>query len=201
MSADGVRTLDPEFPNLPPGVAEGYRNAPVNMVAEVIDGELSLMPRPRRRHARSAGRLASRLARFDDPQDDDPGGWVILPEPELHLGSKPDIIVPNLAGWRTARTPAGFLADDAVGITLAPDWVCEVLSPSTTNTDRKKKLPIYHRECVGHAWLVDPVAHALEVFRRHDLGWLLVATYEGADVVRAEPFDAVELALAGLWVD
>ncbi|MDO9016832.1 MAG: Uma2 family endonuclease [Deltaproteobacteria bacterium] len=201
MSGDAVRSLDPEFPNLAPEVIEGYRSAPAHLVAEIIDGALSLMPRPRRRHSRSAGELHGELRGPFDRGRDGPGGWVFLPEPELHLGPRPDIVIPDLAAWRTERTPPGFLADDAAGITLAPDWVCEVLSPSTASTDRTKKLPIYRREGVGHAWLIDPTAHTLEVFRRHDLGWLLIATFAGASVVRAEPFDAVPLDLAGLWVD
>jgi Uma2 family endonuclease len=201
MSGDAARTLDPEFPHLAPDVVEGYRNAPAHLVAEVVDGELSLLPRPRRRHAQSAIALGSDLHNPFSRGRDGPGGWIILPEPELHLGPQPDILIPDLAGWRRERLPPGFLTDDAVGITLAPDWVCEVLSPATARIDRTKKLPIYHREGVVHAWLVDPTAHTLDVLRRHDLGWLLVASYEGASVVRAEPFDAVEIDLAGLWVD
>jgi Uma2 family endonuclease len=201
MSGDTARSLDLEFPNLAPDVVAGYRHAPETMVVEVIDGKLSLIPRPRRRHARAAGELHGELRGPFDRGRDGPGGWVILDGPELHLGPRPDILVPDLAAWRKERTPAGFLADDAAGITLPPDWVCEVLSPSTASVDRTKKLPIYHREGMGHAWLIDPSAHTLEVFRRHDLGWLLVASYEGASVVRAEPFDTLSLDLAGLWVD
>jgi Uma2 family endonuclease len=199
MPGDAARTLDPGFPNLDPSVVEGYRNAPPTMVAEVLDGELRLANRPRPRHARGAGRLASRLAPFDDPQGDDPGGWVILPEPELWLGPRPDILVPDLVGWRRERVGEGFLDPDGAGITLAPDWVCEVLSPSTAGVDRKKKLPIYRREKVGHIWLVDPTSRELEVFRWTPDGWLLVGAFEGDDVVRAEPFEAVALSLAGLW--
>lgn len=201
MSGDAARAPDPEFPDLDPAVVAGYRNAPAHMVAEILGGGLSLMPRPPRRHARAAGELHGELRGPFDRGRDGPGGWVILDEPELHLGPRPDIVVPDLAGWRTERVPAGFLADDAAGIQLPPDWVCEVLSPSTASIDRTKKLPIYHREGAGHAWLIDPTAHTLEVLRRHDLGWLLVAGYEGASVVRAEPFDAISLDLAGLWVD
>ena len=201
MSGDAARTLDPRFPNLSPTVVEGYRNAPETMVAEILAGELSLLPRPRRRHARTAGRLGADLDGPFHRGRGGPGGWVILLEPELHLGPRPDVLVPDLAGWRTERMPPGFLADDAAGITLAPDWICEVLSPSTASVDRTKKLPIYHREGVAHAWLIDPTAHTLEVFRRDDLGWLFVGSYEGASVVRAEPFDAVPLELAGWWVD
>ncbi|MDO9016770.1 MAG: Uma2 family endonuclease [Deltaproteobacteria bacterium] len=199
MSGDAARTIDPDFPNLDPVVVEGYRNAPGHLVAEIIAGELSLMPRPRPRHAHGATRLNGRLAGFSDPREGDPGGWLILVEPELWLGPGPDVVVPDLAGWRRERIGEGFLDPERNGLTLAPDWVCEVLSPSTARVDRKQKLPIFHREGVGHAWLLDPALRTIEVYRRHELGWLLVATCAGDDVVRAEPFDAVELSLAGLW--
>jgi len=199
MSGDAARTLDPEFPNLDPAVVRGYRDAPETMVAEVIDGELHVVNRPRPRHARSIIALAGDLRGPFDRGRDGPGGWVFLSEPELWLGPRPDILVPDLAGWRRARVTEGFLDPEGVGISLAPDWVCEVLSPSTAGVDRKKKLPIFHREGVGHAWLVDPTARTVEVYRRHELGWLLLATFEGDDVVRAEPFDAVALDLAPLW--
>ena len=197
MSGDDARTLDPDFPNLAPEVVAGYRNAPEHLVAEIIDGELSLMPRPRLRHARGATRLVGKLVGFDDPGEGDPGGGIILVEPELHLGPRPDVVVPDLAGWRRERAPAGFMDDAAA--TLAPDWCCEVLSPSTEELDRGRKLDVYRREGVAHVWLVSPTLRSVEVLRRHDLGWLLVATFWGDAVVRAEPFDAVALDLAGLW--
>ncbi len=197
MSGDVVRALDSQFPNLDPAVVDGYRNAPERMVAEILGGELSLMPRPRLRHARSASRLGNRLAGFDDPREGDPGGWLILDEPELHLGDLPDIVVPDLAGWRIERVPATFM--DAAAATLAPDWLCEVLSPSTEKIDRGRKLDIYHREGVAHVWFVSPVQRLMEVFRRADIGWLLLVVHQGDAVVRAEPFEAVPLDLAGLW--
>ena len=199
MSGDAARPIDPEFPRLAPDVVEGYRNAPETVLAEIIDGELSLLPRPRPRHAHGATRLAGRLSSFGDPRGDDPGGWIILVEPELHLGERPDALVPDLAGWRRERAPADFLDPVRNGLALAPDWCCEVLSPSTEKLDRGRKLAIYHREGVGHVWLVSPVMQTVEVLRRQDIGWGLVATFEGDAVVRAEPFDAVPLDLAGLW--
>jgi Uma2 family endonuclease len=201
MSGDAARALDPEFPNLAPEVVAGYRSAPEHLVAEIIDGSSRSCRGRAAALAGSGDRTRTASCAAPSSWARRPGGWVFLPEPELHLGPRPDIVIPDLAGWRTERTPPGFLADDAAGIALAPDWVCEVLSPSTASTDRTKKLPIYRREGVGHAWLIDPTAHTLEVFRRHDLGWLLIASFEGASVVRAEPFDAIALDLAGLWVD
>ena len=197
MAGDAARTIDPEFPHLAPDVVEGYRNAPETMVAEILDGQLSLLPRPRLGHSRSAGRLGADLDGPFDRGRDGPGGWVILPEAELHLGPMPDVLVPDLAGWRRERLPVGFI--EAAFASLAPDWVCEVLSPSTERVDRGRKLDLYRREGVAHVWLVSPALQTLEVLRRHDLGWLLVATFAGDTAVRAEPFDAVELDLAGLW--
>jgi Uma2 family endonuclease len=197
MSGDAARTIDPEFPGLALDVVEGYRNAPEHLVAEIIDGELSLLPRPRLGHARSAGELYGELRGPFDRGRGGPGGWVILVEPELHLGARPDVLVPDLAGWRRERLPDGFI--DGAFASLAPDWCCEVLSPSTERLDRGRKLAIYHREGVGHVWFVSPVLQTVEVLRRADVGWSLVATFEGDAVVRAEPFDAVPLDLAGLW--
>jgi Uma2 family endonuclease len=152
MSGDATRTLDPEFPNLAPDVVAGYRNAPETVVAEIIDGALSLTPRPRLRHARSASALGGELQGPFDRGRGGPGGWIILHEPELHLGPRPDVVVPDLAGWRRERVPVDFMEDAAA--TLAPDWCCEVLSPSTEEVDRGRKLDIYRREGVGHVWLV-----------------------------------------------
>jgi Uma2 family endonuclease len=119
-----------------------------------------------------------------------------LVEPELHLGPEPDILVPDLAGWHKDRLP---VVPDQAFLTLAPDWVCEVLSRSTEGIDRSKKLPIYAREHVGHAWLLDPTVRTLEVFRLDGDGYRLVNTWWGNELVRAEPFDGIELELGALW--
>ena len=197
MSGDDGRPIDPEFPHLAADVVEGYRNAPAHLVAEIIDGELSVLPRPRVAHSIAASALGEELGPPFRRGRGGPGGWVILDEPELHLGPRPDVMVPDLAGWRRERLPADFILEAAA--TVAPDWCCEVLSPSTEKRDRGRKLAIYHREGVGHVWFVSPAMQTVEVLRRADIGWLLVATFEGDAVVRAEPFDAVALDLAGLW--
>lgn len=126
-----------------------------------------------------------------------PGGWVILDEPELHLAE--DVLVPDLAGWRRERLPV--LTDDEPFFTLAPDWVCEVLSRTTSKTDRSEKLPIYARERVPFAWLVDPIDRMLEVLRLENGRWSIVAVHRDDARVRAEPFDAIELELGALWAD
>jgi Uma2 family endonuclease len=169
--------------------------APEHKVAEVIRGTLSVMPRPRPTHARGASRLAIQLAPFDDPRGDDPGGWVILIEPELHLDD--DIVVPDLAGWRRQRMPE--IPTDLAYFVVAPDWCCEVLSPTTERVDRGEKAEIYAENGVGHYWLVNADLKTVEVLRLDGTTYRIVRVFREATPQRMEPFDAVEIALERLW--
>jgi len=123
-----------------------------------------------------------------------PGGWILLYEPELHLGE--DVMVPDLAGWRRERMPA--VPRDAFFV-IAPDWACEVLSPSTVSVDRRRKMPLYATHGVHHLWFVDPLARLVEVYGLDGRGYRHCVTVGGDEVVRLEPFDAVELELGALW--
>jgi Uma2 family endonuclease len=172
-----------------------FLEVPEYKVAEIIQGRLVTHPRPTLRHATAASVLAAKLLEPFMCGGGGPGDWVILIEPELHLAR--DILVPDLAGWRRERMPR---IPDVTGVELAPDWICEVLSPSTSATDRADKLPIYASHQVGHAWLVDPLAQTLEVLQLFSERWRLLATHRDHAVVRAEPFDAIELQLGVLWM-
>ena len=169
-------------------------DVPDNFVAEMLDGDLYASPRPAVPHARAASVLGVVLGDAFDLGRSGPGGWLILYEPELHFGN--DVLVPDLAAWRRERMPE---APDDAYITLAPDWVCEVLSPSTEALDRGKKLRVYAREGVAHAWLVDPLRQTLEVLALESGAWSLLASHERGMAVRVVPFDAVELPLGALW--
>lgn len=171
-------------------------SVPDNKVAEIIDGELIVSPRPACPHAITSSALGGQLWGPFDRGRGGPGGWWILDEPELHLGA--DIVVPDLAGWRHERMPT---IPQAAYFSLAPDWACEVLSPATARIDRTAKLGIYARERVGHVWLVDPLARTLEVFRLENGHWVLIGAHAGDVEVRLEPFDAVPLSLAVLWLN
>lgn len=168
---------------------------PNHLVAEIIDGELVTSPRPAVSHAHVSSMLGVDLGGPFQRGHGGPGGWWILDEPELHLGEH--VLVPDLAGWRRESMPT--LPDEPF-LSVAPDWACEVLSPSTAGLDRIRKLHIYATHRVGHVWLVDPSARTLEVFRRHETAWLLIGAYSGDEKVRAEPFEAVDLDLSGLWL-
>jgi Uma2 family endonuclease len=170
--------------------------APENMVAELIGGELVLLPRPAKPHAAAATALAYELGPPFGRGRGGPGGWILLFEPELHLHD--DVLVPDLAGWRRERMPA---LDDEAFFTLPPDWVCEVLSPKTAKVDRTDKLPIYARELVAHTWLVDPLLRTLEVLRFDGARWAIVGAHRDEAKVRAEPFEAIEIELSVLWAD
>jgi Uma2 family endonuclease len=169
---------------------------PEHVVGEIIDGELHATPRPAPRHAVAASVLGGELVPPFHGGRGGPGGWWILDEPELHLGG--DVLVPDLAGWRQSRMPA---MPETAYFTLAPDWICEVVSPATARTDRLKKLRVYAREGVAHVWLVDPTARTLEVLRLENGRWSIVVVHGGSERVRAEPFEAITLPLAALWVD
>jgi Uma2 family endonuclease len=171
--------------------------APENMIAEIIDGELSLSPRPAKPHAAAATALGEELGPPFKRGRGGPGGWILLDEPELHLDD--DVLVPDLGGWRRERMPV--MTNDEPYFSLVPDWVCEVLSPGTEASDRARKLPIYARAEVAHVWLVDPLQRTLEVLRRQGHEWLIVLVATGEERVRAEPFDAIELELGVLWAD
>jgi Uma2 family endonuclease len=173
---------------------EDLLKVPNHLVAEIVGGDLYATPRPSLPHARAASVLGGRLGGPFDHGSGGPGGWWILFEPELHLAK--DIVVPDLAGWRRERLPQ---IPVAAYMTLAPDWVCEVVSPSTEALDRVKKIAIYAREMVSHLWLINPTTRTLEVMELQAGRWLLLATSADEDTVRAKPFDAVALDLASLW--
>ncbi|MFT5509689.1 MAG: Uma2 family endonuclease [Hyphomicrobiaceae bacterium] len=138
-------------------------------------------------------------AQLDGPFDrgrDGPGGWIILDEPELHLGTH--VVVPDIAGWQRERMP---ILPETAYFDVVPNWICEVLSPSTAKIDRTDKLAIYAEFKVAHCWYVDPSARTLEVFTLVDGKWQLSATYKDADEVTAPPFEAHTFPLDVLWAD
>lgn len=174
---------------------EDIAHLPEHLNGELIDGEVFVSPRPAGPHTFASSNLGYDLIGPFQRGIGGPGGWWIVDEPELHFGE--DVLIPDLAGWRQERM--SVFKKDAF-ITLAPDWICEVLSPGTAILDRKLKLKVYGREQVRHAWLIDPTLKSLEVLRLDGASWTMVDTHSGADVIRAAPFQDVELNLAALWL-
>lgn len=168
------------------------------MVAELVAGVLYTHPRPAPRHSAAEVALAGELGPPFKRGRGGPGGWQILVEPELHLGpsADPDVLVPDLAGWRRERLPT---LPSTAWVGLTPAWVCEVVSPSTEAFDRGEKMPIYARNGVQHAWLVDPLEKTLEADENDDGVVRPRGTWRGGAKARIAPFDAIELELAALW--
>jgi Uma2 family endonuclease len=169
---------------------------PDRFVGELVAGTLYASPRPAPRHAAATTALGEELGPPFKRGKGGPGGWWILDEPELHFGA--DVLVPDLGGWRRDRMPE--MPVDLAYFVLAPDWVAEVQSPSTAALDRGPKLAVYARERVSHVWMIDPVSQTLEVLRLDGETYRIVKVASGADRVRAEPFDAIELDLSILWM-
>lgn len=169
---------------------------PDHLIGEIINGELIVSPRPSPRHARSASALGGTIFNLFDQGSDGSGGWWILFEPEIHFSS--DVIVPDLAGWKKELVP--MLPTSKAYFEILPNWVCEVLSKKTAGIDRVKKLPIYAKAKVDYVWLVNPDQKTLEIYLREDQKWMLLNAFEGNQLVRAAPFDAIELNIANLWL-
>jgi Uma2 family endonuclease len=173
--------------------------APPHKVAEIIDGELVLSPRPAGPHAAAASALGEELGPPFKRGRGGPGGWINLYEPELHLDR--EILVPDLGGWR--RETMTVIANEPY-FTTRPDWVCEVVSPSTERYDRGEKIALYAKAGTSHAWLVNPLQRTLEVLQLSSTNprqWLMLGVFLDDAKVRAAPFEAFELDLAVLWQD
>ena len=168
---------------------------PSNVVGEMIGGVLHTHPRPAPKQVQAKTTLGEELGPPFKRGRGGPGGWLILDEPEIHLAS--DVVVPDLAGWRRERMPE--MPVDKAYFVMAPDWVCEVLSPSTASLDRGDKLKVYGAHDVKHVWFVDPEARTLEVLALDTKGYLVFEVFSGDAKIRAAPFDAIELELGLLW--
>ncbi|MBS2018777.1 MAG: Uma2 family endonuclease [Deltaproteobacteria bacterium] len=178
-----------------PATYEDLIALPEHVVGQIVFGVLHAHPRPAPKHAQAATTLGEELGPPFKRGRGGPGGWLLLDEPEVHLGV--DVVVPDLAGWRRERMPE--MPVDKAYFVLAPDWVCEVLSPSTASLDRGEKLKVYAAHGVSHVWFVDPEARTLEVLAHGERGYLVFDVFSGEARVRAVPFDAIELELGLLW--
>ena len=173
-------------------------DAPEGMRAEILDGRLVMQARPMPAHDFTSGALNEILRSSFQRGRGGPGGWWIVAEPELHLGDRDfRTLAPDLAGWRRERMPV-IVPDRRYDV--VPDWVCEILSPSTARSDRMLKMPIYADVGVRHLWMADPVARYLDVYELTDGRWTLVATHGDEGEASVAPFDAVPLPLAELWL-
>lgn len=181
-------------PTSPRATYQDVLDAPPHQVAEIVDGKLYTNPRPAMPHTIAGSALGSRISASFHFGDRGPGGWWILNEPELHFGE--DIVVPDIAGWRRERMP---VFPTGAYCTLAPDWVCEVLSPSTRKLDLGGKKAVYAREGVAYHWFIDPNARSLAAYQLTGNEWVLIDKIYDDAAVSLPPFDAIRFNLSDLW--
>jgi Uma2 family endonuclease len=171
---------------------------PEDVRAEVLDGAVITSPAPLPKHSKAQRALGSFVG---GPFDDDdghggPGGWWIFIEVDVLLGPH-DIVRPDLAGWRRERLRN---PSDQRPISVAPDWVCEVLSPSTVAHDKITKRNLYARCGISHYWIVDVDARTLEAFELVEQRWVLLGTYGEGAQVRIPPFEPIELDVGRIFM-
>ncbi|WP_095961738.1 Uma2 family endonuclease [Corallococcus macrosporus] len=164
------------------------------VVGEIIDGTLYAHPRPMAGHSYLESRL---IAELDGPFQRGRGGrdgWWLLTEPGIQVEGSPEF-VPDLAGWRRERVPEFPTSR----WTLAPDWACEILSPSTRAYDQRIKRPFYARIGIRHLWFIDLDARTLIVSELMNDRWVELGVHGDEDIIRAAPFEDFELKLGALW--
>lgn len=169
---------------------EAIEALPEGMVGEIMNGQLYTQPRPSGPHALTVSNLAADLIAPFGRGRGGPGGWWIIFEPEVHLKRDVEVVVPDMAGWKRERMPR--IPNDQ-RFDVVPDWVCEVLSPSTASRDRELKMPLYASYGVQHAWLIDPTARILEAYELRTGSWTPVATFQEGQKICAPPFEALSL--------
>ncbi len=164
---------------------------------ELINGQLTQKVAPSGEHGDAQAGIvgAVRPSYQRRPGGGGPGGWWIATEVEVLLETR-DVVRPDVLGWRRDRCPE---RPTGIPVELRPDWVCEILSPSNATNDTVKKLRLYHRVAVGHYWIVDPRETTLTIMRWSADGYVTIMRAEREEVVRAEPFEAVELAVRTLF--
>ena len=173
---------------------EDLLDLPEHHIGEIIYNVLYSQPRPAPKHARAYSVLGGQLGGSFDWGGGDGSDWWIIDEPELHIDDH--ILVPDLAGWKRERMPA---LPETAWFDVVPDWICEILSPSTARKDRMVKMPLYAELGVKYFWLIDPDLQTLEVYQLENQRWTLIASLTDDDPVKVAPFDAVEFSLGGLW--
>jgi Uma2 family endonuclease len=180
----------------PKTLYERLEALPEELTAEIIDGQLYTEPRPAPDHAIAASNLGAELIGPYSRGRGGPGGWWILVEPEVHFVRKTEVVVPDLAGWRRERVP---VLPRHEHLAIAPDWICEVLSPSTRSKDREIKLPLFTRYGVPRVWLLDPQSYSLETYELVGANLALTGTFGPDSSPAAAPFEAVRFRIADLW--
>ena len=171
---------------------------PPHVTGEIINGVLYTQPRPAGPHSLTASALGGELYGGYQRGTGGPGGWWIINEPEIHFIRDIEVCVPDIAGWRKERMPK---IPRGHRFEIVPNWVCEVLSPSTGKNDRVVKMPVYAQYGVGYLWLVHPSDRTLEAFALREGCWTVIGLFQDNETIHVAPFEEMALNLGSLWAD
>ncbi len=169
---------------------------PESLTGEILNGRLYAQPRPSAKHVLVSSNLGIEIGGPYFRGRGGPGGWWILQEPEVHLALDEQVVVPDVAGWKKSRMP---VMPEGHKFTVVPDWVCEVLSPSTESSDREIKKPLYARYGVRYLWLMHPKNQTLEAYKLVKGDWQLQGEFCENDKVCVEPFELLDITLGELF--
>ena len=170
-------------------------DAPPHMVAEILEGKLYMNPRPTMQHGKATAKLFFRLTAPYEERQNGPGGWQFTYEPEIHLDDH--VLVPDLAGWLVEHLPESMRGPYT---TVAPDWICETLSPSTRKIDLTVKRDIYANYRIQHLWYLDPDKLTLEALALDDSSYRSLGRVKGKKIVSLPPFESAQFPLTDLWL-
>lgn len=190
-----LRTMTTQKPPKKSPTLADLEALPPGMVGEIIEGVLYTMTKPRARHQRTTTAISAGLWGPFDNGGSGRSGWWIITEPGIELPNTPEIS-PDVAGWRRTRMPE-LPVDEPIRI--VPDWVCEILSPTTRRHDLLVKQPYYAKVGVQYHWLVDLEAHTLTAQRLESGRWVTLGVFSEEAAARIEPFDVVPLDVARWW--
>lgn len=185
-------TAQLHFKTTHPASYADFDQAPADYIIELVGGRIHALPRPKSRHVNDSSILGAELLLPFQRGKGGPGGWWILDEPEVHFTLDQEVTVPDLAGWRRERMPT---LPEGHKFTVVPDWICEILSPTTREYDLTEKMPLYARHGVKWLWIIDPDAQWLDAYRLTDEGWSYPVRVEGAQPISIPPFSAISFTL------
>lgn len=169
---------------------------PDALIGEILNGQLHAHPRPGGKHVLVASNIGIEIGGPFHKGKGGPGGWWILIEPEIHLALDTEVVVPDVAGWRRERLPS---IQDGHKFTVAPDWICEVISPSSESFDRNLKMPIYAQYGIPYFWLIDPLKQKLEAYCLENASWRSIGVFQGDKIISVDPFGSIQLKMSELW--
>ncbi|MCB2263362.1 MAG: Uma2 family endonuclease [Candidatus Thiosymbion ectosymbiont of Robbea hypermnestra] len=183
-------------PQRKPTLYESLEALPEGLTGEILNGQLYAHPRPSLSHINVGSALGGKLHNPFQNGNGGPGGWWIFDEPEIHFVRDLEVAVPDLAGLRRERMP---YLPEGHRLEVVPDWICEILSPSTASSDREVKMPLYAHYGVPCVWLIHPLERTLEAYRLEAGAWVEIGRFTDTDQAAIPPFEAIRLDLAALW--